>query len=231
MTRLLVSVRSAAEAIVAADAGADLIDVKEPDRGSLGPADPLVVQQVCGALGSSRPISAALGELLELERSGQVPSPSPGVLFAKLGLAGCADLSDWPARWQRAVTACAPGVQPVAVVYADSEAAHSPSLDDVLIHAQTMGCPALLIDTFDKRGPGLVRLWASDELQAAVFAAHRADMICVLAGQLTLEQVPGLLRFDPDYIAVRGAVCTGGRTGILSAELVQQLQLLLHRQG
>ena len=40
MSRLLVSVRSAAEAEVALGAGADLIDVKEPSRGSLGAADP-----------------------------------------------------------------------------------------------------------------------------------------------------------------------------------------------
>ncbi len=42
MTRLLVSVRSAAEAEIALSAGADLIDVKEPSRGSLGAADPAV---------------------------------------------------------------------------------------------------------------------------------------------------------------------------------------------
>ena len=35
---LLVSVRSAAEAITALEAGADVIDVKEPSRGALGAA-------------------------------------------------------------------------------------------------------------------------------------------------------------------------------------------------
>ena len=38
-SRLLVSVRSAAEAEIALHGGADLIDVKEPTRGSLGRAD------------------------------------------------------------------------------------------------------------------------------------------------------------------------------------------------
>ena len=38
MTGLLVSVRSASEARVALAAGVDVIDVKEPNRGSLGAA-------------------------------------------------------------------------------------------------------------------------------------------------------------------------------------------------
>src|SRR5207244_7336185 len=46
MTGLLVSVRSAAEAETALAGGADVVDVKEPRRGALGPADPSVWKQV-----------------------------------------------------------------------------------------------------------------------------------------------------------------------------------------
>ena len=46
MTRLLVSVRSAAEAEAALLGGADVIDVKEPDRGPLGRADDAVIAAV-----------------------------------------------------------------------------------------------------------------------------------------------------------------------------------------
>ena len=46
MTRLLVSVRDALEARVAMGAGVDLIDVKEPRRGSLGRASNSVVAAV-----------------------------------------------------------------------------------------------------------------------------------------------------------------------------------------
>ena len=65
MTRLLVSVRSADEARTALAAGVDLIDVKEPARGSLGAASPGVVADVVGAVAGRVPVSAALGELFE----------------------------------------------------------------------------------------------------------------------------------------------------------------------
>ena len=46
MAGLLVSVRSAEEARAALAGGATVIDIKEPDRGPLGRAEPEVWQQV-----------------------------------------------------------------------------------------------------------------------------------------------------------------------------------------
>ncbi len=86
MPKLLVSVRSAAEAQQAFFGGADLIDVKEPDRGPLGAADADVIAEVARFVAGRRPTSAALGELVEGRR---LPT-ALGLSFAKLGLAGCA---------------------------------------------------------------------------------------------------------------------------------------------
>jgi len=61
--KLLVSVRDAAEARAALVGGADLIDVKEPSRGSLGRAEADTIAAVAHAVGGRTPVSAALGEL------------------------------------------------------------------------------------------------------------------------------------------------------------------------
>ncbi len=60
-TGLLVSVKSADEATAAVKAGATLIDVKDPTRGSLGMAPADVVEAVLEAVGQKVPVSAALG--------------------------------------------------------------------------------------------------------------------------------------------------------------------------
>ena len=118
MTRLLVSVRSACEAVTALAAGAHLMDVKEPSRGPLGPADPAVIRAVCRAVAGRVPVSAALGEL-----AGQcLPRMAAGVAgiqYAKLGLAGCADLPGWADLWARALESCPSAATPIAVIYAD----------------------------------------------------------------------------------------------------------------
>jgi uncharacterized protein (UPF0264 family) len=81
---LLVSVRSAEEAAAALAGGADLIDVKEPSRGSLGRADDATIAAVVRTVGGQRPVSAALGEL----RDHPSPCAVPGLAYLKWGLAG-----------------------------------------------------------------------------------------------------------------------------------------------
>ena len=63
MTGLLVSVRSAAEARAALLGGADLIDVKEPLRGSLGAADADRLREISEVVSGQLTLSAAWGEL------------------------------------------------------------------------------------------------------------------------------------------------------------------------
>lgn len=63
--QLLVSVRNAEEAVQAADSGADIIDVKEPEFGSLGFAGGATIREVVDAVAGRIPVSAALGECLD----------------------------------------------------------------------------------------------------------------------------------------------------------------------
>src|SRR5215468_9568595 len=86
---LLISVRDAAEAEAALRGGADVIDVKEPRRGSLGRADAATIAAVVACVAGRRPVSAALGELVE---PGSEAVPGPGLSFVKWGLAGTASL-------------------------------------------------------------------------------------------------------------------------------------------
>src|SRR4051794_21294305 len=89
MPGLLVSVRSASEAATALAGGADVIDVKEPGRGALGPADAQVWQAVLDVVGARVPTSAALGDL-EDDSIVQRAQRAAGLHFVKAGLA----------RWQ-----------------------------------------------------------------------------------------------------------------------------------
>ena len=98
MTKLLVSVRSAAEAQIACESGVDLIDVKEPARGSLGAADPATMDAIVRQVAGRRPLSVALGELTE---PAALSAAFAGrVKFAKFGLAGGAALPNWQESWQ-----------------------------------------------------------------------------------------------------------------------------------
>jgi (5-formylfuran-3-yl)methyl phosphate synthase len=226
MPRLLVSVRNAAEAALAIRAGAHLIDVKEPQRGPLGRPDRQVVEEVVTAVRGAAPVSMALGELADVGQLLAVEIPQ-GVGYAKLGMAGMAPRSDWQQRWQGVLASLPQGVSSVAVVYADWQSAASPSPGEMLDAAIPLGCRAVLVDTFGKSTGSLLDHWPLELLGEFVRSVRQAGLLMVLAGSLTPERVHDVSRLGPDYVAVRGAVCRGGREGALEGPRVERLVSLL----
>lgn len=222
MTALLISVRDAAEAHDAVVAGADLIDIKEPRAGSLGAAAPETIADIVRVVAGRRPVSVALGELAHgLINLHQLDFEFQ---FAKVGLAGCAQRRSWAADWQSALGEFPSDAAPVAVVYADWERAQAPAPYEMIDRGHRLGCRAMLIDTFDKRGPGLLGLWTLAELERTIAAARAAEMLVVIGGQIIDRDLPALLPLLPDYVAVRGAVCRGHRAARLDPDLVRQFK-------
>lgn len=228
MTKLLVSVRDVAEAEIAFSAGADLIDIKEPRHGSLGAADAQTTQAICARFSGRALLSAALGELLA-ERSGNSAVPVDGLRFAKLGLAGCGKLSDWPERWRVGLAGWPSSIRPVAVIYADAHA-ESPSEQEVVAVGQRLGCAAALVDTFDKSQGGLFAHWSLERVAAFIEQCRAHGLISVVAGSLSLETIRDVLPLRPDYVAVRGAACEGPRTSTVSAARIAELVELVRRR-
>ena len=249
MTQLLVSVRSATEAIAAMAGGADIVDVKEPHRGSLGCASPNVIFEVSKALRARPghpPLSIALGELREwdsdsrdeLRRTIEATAPR----FLKIGLArtqsgsilnltaaadrfGTIATASWFDEWRQLRSTIAGPSAWVAVAYADAEQAGSPSVDDVLSAAITTDCSVLLIDTYSKDARSLFAHLATSELMAIRERTSRHGLKLALAGQISLANLPDVVPIQPDIVAVRGAVCDAGdRTATVSAKLVQQFR-------
>jgi uncharacterized protein (UPF0264 family) len=199
---LLVSVRSAEEAEAALAGGAALIDVKEPERGSLGRADDETIAAVLCAVGGRRPVSAALGELPE-----QAAAPAFSLAFAKWGLAGCRHRPTWPDELTDAARLLPPVCRPVAVAYADWQRAAAPSPAQVCDFVCAHRWAALLIDTWRKDGTTLLDWLQLDELRKLRADCRAANVPIALAGSLGVEQIRLLHPLGPDWFAVRGAAC------------------------
>ena len=230
MAELLVSVRSPEEARAALAGGASLIDVKEPAGGSLGRASDEVIAAVIRAVAGRRPVSAAMGELTE--RSGQGGCPFAAELsYLKWGLAGCGGRARWPDEWTEAVaplrkrnTTC----QAVVVAYADWRRAESPHPDEVCAFAFSHACAALLLDTWCKDGTTLLDWLAPAEIGSFCHACRQAGVRVALAGSLGEAEILRLRACEPDWFAVRGSVCTGGRRDeAVDARAVRRLANLM----
>ena len=219
LSGLLVSVRSVDEARAAMDGGADLIDVKEPSRGSLGRADDDVVSAVVALVNGRLPVSAALGEWRDWS---SLPIPS-GLAFVKWGLAGLENRAHLP----RSIRNCTREASPVLVAYADYRRVEGPKPELLAAAACELRFPAFLIDTGIKDGTNLL-----DWMDLATLARLRcqlaeAGVAFALAGSLDDRAIGVLLPVAPTWFAVRGAACVGGREGSICSERVSALKKVI----
>lgn len=218
--RLLVSVRDVEEALCAVLGGADVIDIKEPQHGSLGAASEEVIVDICRAVKQadfSGPISAALGELRGSAIS--IPGNTP-LQWVKAGLSDARLSANWPADWlqlQDLVRRQNAGTELIAVAYADWRNCAAPSPDDVIELAVASNSPGVLFDTFHKDGRDLLDHLPPSELRTLMKSVRAAGLFTALAGSISLDQLPTLTKLAPDIIAVRSAVCVGGRNGRVDA--------------
>ncbi len=226
-TKLLVSVRNAKEAHAALEGGADIIDVKEPSYGALGAATNETVGEVIDVIAGAVPVTAALGELAEYKQS--VPLVD-GLFAAKLGMSGTGRLNRNARNtlWTDALDKFG-AVQRVAVAYGDYQTSNSPPPELVVCDGYELGCRFFLVDTNDK-SLSLEELVARDhafaaEIDRAISVAKSLRMRVVIAGSLRQKDLRSVVdKWSPDFVAVRGAACNGGRIGDVCKLKVRSLK-------
>ena len=199
--RLLVSVRSAEEAIEALSGGADVIDVKDPAAGSLGRASRQNIAEVAGAVAGRSMVTAALGELREWPEA-RFFEPVPGVALYKLGLSGMAN-EDWRERlssWHRFLSqhdACPASL--VAVAYADWREARSPHPDELFREAGRWQLGHMLLDTYRKDAGCILEMVDQETLEAWFASARQNSLKVAFAGSLRFTVSPCLIEESSQF--------------------------------
>ncbi|WP_020468393.1 (5-formylfuran-3-yl)methyl phosphate synthase [Zavarzinella formosa] len=218
--KLLVSVRSVVEAEAAVLGGADLIDIKEPAAGPLGKADSRVIAEILSVVDRRCPVSAAFGEWKDHPTNTII---DPKLKFVKWGLAGKRG------QLAEATTEIVGTVGPRAVLvhYADSHLADSPTLAELHNLLEKVSVPLVLIDTFVKDGRGLIDWISRKDLEKLIEMLRKRGTQIAVAGSLNFTLIPAIVAMQPDWIAVRGAACVGGRNGSVSEERVAELARLI----
>ncbi len=246
---LLASVRGVEEAISALAGGADVLDVKEPREGSLGAAPPAALRAIVSirdagvdpGTGGGSPwraadepgpqpgktaVSAALGDApylpgtLALAAAG---AAGCGVDIVKFGLHGVREAGEAIALIRaivEGVRSVSSRVRVVAAAYADADRIGSlpPAL---LVRAcEAGGAHGCLIDTAIKDGTTLLDHLDSGTLRLIAREARERGLFCALAGSIGHEELPAILKAEPDLIGARTSLCDGGRQGVLRSDRV-----------
>ena len=205
MSGFLASVDNLSDAIIAAEQGADIIDLKNPRQGALGGLEIDTLHKIVDHLWEKSLISATVGDLaadvaLIMERIGQVADT--GVDYVKVGMftpqhiGECLPAFEYHARR---------GINIIAVLFADQQFDLAATIK-ACKRAQLSG---VMLDTAAKDAGSLLLHRDVKELSKFVHSAKQHGLLTGLAGSLREQDIQTLLPINPDYIGFRTALCKG----------------------
>lgn len=188
--------------------------------------------EIADRIPTSLTTSVALGELVDMTTAAEVELELNGLSrfrFAKIGLAQMGKKTDsqidcqidWQRRWLAFESKLPRSTRLVAVAYADAETSHAPAIDAVLELAAGSAARILLLDTFEKSRGSSLSLLGLKRIRSLIATAHRCGVRVVLAGSVSIAELPQLMTTAPDWIGVRGAVCENGRERLDETKLRQ----------
>jgi dihydroneopterin aldolase len=216
MSGLLASVCSVAEAELALQNGADIIDCKNPRRGALGALPPELICDIVERIGGARPVSATTGDLIGklqgLRRALQAAADC-GVDYIKFGLFEIEQVG----ACLHALRDLSMELDLIAVCFADR---FDPT--ELLPMLADNGWRGVMIDTADKGSGSLTELWPIEQIAQFVTRARELSLLCGLAGKLRLEDIPPLVGLGADYLGFRSALCSGDRCTALDHRVLTQ---------
>ncbi len=226
MTGMLASVNSLAEARLVLQAGVDIIDLKQPEQGALGALALADVQDIVVEIDGRCPVSATIGDLPmqpEVVYNAVKAMAETGVDYIKIGFFPGGDWQGTLDRLSALDLLTIPKYKLIAVLFADTQPYFS-----ILSALKTAGFVGVMVDTMDKRRGSLTQLMSEQDLALFVNKAKELDLLCGLAGSLRLADVPNLLRYQPDYLGFRGALCHAHeRVGQLNLDAVHEIKNLI----
>jgi len=233
--KLLVSIRGPKEALAAYKGGAHIIDVEYP-ASALGTPYPLNIKAVRAAIPRRIKIATNIGEE-QRERRSTACQAVLGVALAGADIikAGLAGYSYKEAKYLggnivRTVKIWFPSKKVIPAVFADRDLRRKfdPILEGPKL-GKAINADGILIDTFNKkcRANKLTRLLTFEEIIKFVKKCHSLGLEAWIAGSITFEDIPELLKTGVDVICVRGAACGKGTDRMAKVSLSNVKKLMM----
>ena len=214
--KILISPTSLEEAASIIESGADIIDIKNVDEGSLGAQFPWITSEVVGYIqGHDITASATLGDLPFKPGTAALAAYGAahcGVDYVKAGLHGMNTYQqalEMMVAIRKAVRMVSKEALVVASGYADYKRFNGLNTRDLVQAAHDAECDLVMVDTAFKDGKTLFDVLTLHEIEDFINMAREAELRVALAGSIKAHHVNELMKLDPDIIGVRGAVCEG----------------------
>lgn len=219
MTQILISVTSIAEAQLALDNGADIIDLKDPSAGALGALPLPLIQEIVSHVNGRKLVSATIGDLImqpDLILQSVALLAATKVDFIKIGFFETVDFQPCLDALQ---TVTQNGVKLIAVLFAEYK--YPEVLLDLIKKAGFIG---VMLDTASKNGRTFLDHYSVKEREEFARKVLALGLTFGLAGSLKQEHIAVVKALNPTYIGFRGGVCNNNQRQLaLDAEKIRAI--------
>jgi (5-formylfuran-3-yl)methyl phosphate synthase len=225
--KLLVSVKNTQEAMLAAEAGVDFIDLKDPEVGALGSLCNTESQAIVRALQGQVSISATIGDEHSSWQSQLAVVQEKiaiGLTIIKLPITAYFDDQAYVDALSELIQEYP--IKLIGVFFADENI----SLD-ALQKLAAIGFYGAMLDTKFKQNTLLSAMTQNDiALFVKLCKLHQLEI--GLAGALRLEYLDELMQHQPGYVGFRSGVCESNcrKNGLLAIK-VKEINDKLHKHN
>jgi dihydroneopterin aldolase len=226
MTQLLISVKNAEEALIALQAGADIIDLKDPNVGALGALTLEETKRIIQAINGLALLSATVGEqhvrLNDLVQDIEARAEM-GIDIIKIAVSELFYDENFLIEMAKLSIV---NIKIVAVFFADT------TLDfGLLAMLQKAGFYGAMLDTQNKKN-NLLEVQTKRTLRLFTQLCHQYHLKSGLAGSLRPQYIELLAKYNPTYIGFRGGACENDmRNSTLSSSKVMEIKNMLHEHN
>ncbi|MDP1766976.1 MAG: (5-formylfuran-3-yl)methyl phosphate synthase [Methylotenera sp.] len=227
MTQLLISVTSIEEAKIAIENGADIIDLKDPNKGALGALTIDEINSIVTYVNAQNiakvNTSATIGDLpmqadLILRHVAELSKTK--VDFIKIGFF---ETNDYQPCLDALQVSTIAGLKLIAVLFAEST--YPAGLIKAIKQAGFIG---VMLDTFNKNGLTLLDFYSEKKRKELAKEVANVGLSFGLAGSLKMQHIALVKEINPSYIGFRGGVCDEDKRRLsLNAEKIKAIRKTL----
>ncbi len=203
----------------------DIVDVKDPSKGSLGFPQIEVVQKVVSTL-KDREVSIALGDVKSrneiISTVKLYVDKYPDVDYVKIGLE--VNDKDEAISIVRIVKDYVVNSKIILVGYGDYKVIRCIKPRNLVDIAYKLDVHGVMIDTRLKIRKSLLEYLSVNELSEFTSLARDCNLDVALAGKLGIKHIPKVLKLSVDVLGFRTAACINDRLGKLCSSKIRELK-------
>ena len=222
-TNLLVSIKDFSEISDDLIDFVNIIDLKDPNKGSIGSWEPSEISKVVKLYKSKIKISATLGDIFDnkkfltkLEKFDEL-----NLDFIKFGLLS----HNFNSLYEKIklVSLNKYKTDLVCVIFVDKDEKLK-NTKNKISYLKDSGINHILLDTFVKIKGDIFEFCDIEEIEAFINICKEYKIKTGIAGGLKEYQIPSIINLNPDIIGFRSAVCENrSRSGIIQKKKIKRI--------